>query len=337
MNIWPKLYTREFPLLLCEIWGKGYSSFFGIKPKIYPIYIFILKDGLVEAYRNPEATHDINNIYSNKKKEDNSFVKDFYEESLDKFNELEKEWKRENLNKEELISFYNKLIKFWDSMYASMYLPYNPELFSKEELDLMIKLRAKIDITADEATKIITKSLNNIYPKLNNLVLYISIEDLKRDEIDKNLLIKRSKKELVMVDGEIIKEDLDNIKDKYNFELEEINVDKKVNEIKGSIAFKGIIRGRVKLILRREEISSIKEGDILVSTMTIPDFMPAMKKASAFVTDEGGITCHAAIIAREMKKPCIIGTKIATKVLKDGDLVEVDADSGLVRIIKRAD
>ena len=71
--------------------------------------------------------------------------------------------------------------------------------------------------------------------------------------------------------------------------------------------------------------------------MTTPDFVPAMKKASAFITDEGGITCHAVIIAREMKKPCIIGTKIATQILKDGDLVEVDADNGVVRILERAE
>ncbi len=62
--------------------------------------------------------------------------------------------------------------------------------------------------------------------------------------------------------------------------------------------------------------------------------MSALKRAAAFVTDEGGITCHAAIVAREMKKTCIIGTKIATKVLKDGDLVEVDAKKGIVRKLK---
>jgi len=62
--------------------------------------------------------------------------------------------------------------------------------------------------------------------------------------------------------------------------------------------------------------------------------LPAMNKASAFITDEGGITCHAAIVARELGKPCIIGTKIATKVLKDGDEVEVNADKGIVKIIK---
>ena len=68
--------------------------------------------------------------------------------------------------------------------------------------------------------------------------------------------------------------------------------------------------------------------------MTTPDYVSAMKLASAFVTDEGGLLCHASIIARELKKPCIIGTKIATKVLKDGDLVEVNANEGFVRIIK---
>ncbi|MFA6445786.1 MAG: PEP-utilizing enzyme [Candidatus Paceibacterota bacterium] len=68
--------------------------------------------------------------------------------------------------------------------------------------------------------------------------------------------------------------------------------------------------------------------------MTRPDFLSLMNKASAFITDEGGITCHAAIVARELNKPCIIGTKIATKVLKDGDMVEVDAERGVVRIIK---
>jgi len=64
--------------------------------------------------------------------------------------------------------------------------------------------------------------------------------------------------------------------------------------------------------------------------------MPAIKKASAIVTNVGGITCHAAIVSRELKIPCIIGTKIATKVLKDGDLVEVDAQKGIVKILKRA-
>ena len=68
--------------------------------------------------------------------------------------------------------------------------------------------------------------------------------------------------------------------------------------------------------------------------MTRPEYIGAMRKAAGFITDEGGITCHAAIISREMRKPCVIGTKNATKILKDGDLVQVDAVHGVVRILE---
>ena len=103
--------------------------------------------------------------------------------------------------------------------------------------------------------------------------------------------------------------------------------------IKGFSANKGRIEGVVRIILSAKDFHKINRGDILVTTMTSVDFVPIMEKVGAFVTNEGGITSHAAIVAREMNKPCIIGTQIATKVLKDGDRVEVDADKGTVKII----
>ena len=109
---------------------------------------------------------------------------------------------------------------------------------------------------------------------------------------------------------------------------------KKVNEFKGQIASKGLVKGKVILIFNRKDCSKIEKGDILVTSMTTPEMVPAMEKASAFVTDEGGITCHAAIISREMKKPCIIGTKISTQILNTGDIVEVNANKGVVKKLK---
>lgn len=108
-----------------------------------------------------------------------------------------------------------------------------------------------------------------------------------------------------------------------------------VMQFEGRIAYRGNVSGVVKIIRSVADSSKLNEGDILVTAMTTPEMVPIMKKAAAFITDEGGITCHAAIIAREMKKPCIIGTKIATKVLSDGDKIEVDAEKGIVRILKR--
>ena len=110
---------------------------------------------------------------------------------------------------------------------------------------------------------------------------------------------------------------------------------KKVKEIKGLPASMGKVKGIVKVLFSAKEINKINQGEILVATMTTPDYVPAMKKSIAIITDEGGITCHAAIVSRELNIPCIIGTKIATEVLKDGDLVEVDANRGIVRILKK--
>jgi len=104
-----------------------------------------------------------------------------------------------------------------------------------------------------------------------------------------------------------------------------------VTELRGSIASKGLVRGRVRICRTIHDIAKVQKGEILVAYMTRPEFLPAMQKAAGFVTNEGGITSHAAIISREMKKPCIIGTKIATKVLHDGDMVEVDANKGTVK------
>lgn len=108
---------------------------------------------------------------------------------------------------------------------------------------------------------------------------------------------------------------------------------KKVS-ITGLIAYKGEARGKVKIVRTYHDTKRVKTGEILVANTTHPNYLPAMQRAAAFVTNEGGIISHAAIVARELKKPCIVGSKTATMELKDGDMVEVDANKGVVKIIK---
>lgn len=92
-----------------------------------------------------------------------------------------------------------------------------------------------------------------------------------------------------------------------------------------------------KVIVKdRSELSKVKKGDILVARLTTPDFVMAMEKAAAIVTDIGGLTSHAAIVSRELGIPCVVGTETATQILKDDDLVEVDANKGIVKIIKKS-
>jgi len=107
--------------------------------------------------------------------------------------------------------------------------------------------------------------------------------------------------------------------------------------LKGQTAFQGIVKGAAKIVLDQKDISKIKKGDVLIARMTTPDLIPAIKKASAIVTDEGGITCHAAIVARELKIPCLIGTKYATINFNDNDIVLVDAKNGFVKLISQSD
>lgn len=104
----------------------------------------------------------------------------------------------------------------------------------------------------------------------------------------------------------------------------------------GQTASQGYAKGVACVILTQKDFDHFKEGEILVTSMTRPEFVPLMKIAAGIVTNEGGITCHAAIVSRELGKPCIIGTKTATQFIKTGDMVEVRANHGTVRILESA-
>jgi len=100
--------------------------------------------------------------------------------------------------------------------------------------------------------------------------------------------------------------------------------------LKGAAASLGSAYGPVKVIHKPDEIDKVQKGDILVTEMTTPDFVPAMRKATAIVTDTGGRTCHAAIVSRELGIPCVVGTGTATHVLKTGQIITVDGAAGVV-------
>lgn len=124
-------------------------------------------------------------------------------------------------------------------------------------------------------------------------------------------------------------------------ELKDLYKIKSQNEIKGSSANPGLVKGIIHLIScgdvedTRKARKTFQKGEILVTQMTQPNIMDIASKARAIVTDEGGMLSHAAIISRELKIPCVVGTHFATTILKDGNLVEVDANRGIVRILKR--
>lgn len=166
---------------------------------------------------------------------------------------------------------------------------------------------------------------------------YFTGEEIKKilrtGKLDKKIMENRKKFGCILtaVPGKLVIKVIDKNFTKY------LKIIEKVDRLEAGIIIKGIIGqpgkvvGKVSTIRHYKDVFKIKEGEILVANTTHPNYLMGMKKAAAFVTDEGGIACHAAIVAREMKKPCVVGTKFATKTLKDGDLVEVDADKGIVK------
>lgn len=173
--------------------------------------------------------------------------------------------------------------------------------------------------------------LSSIYClDLENLVSMLKDNKIDRSFIEKakNYIVKYyNQGKIYIILNHKIKKDTDQIRKNF------LNK-KRAVEIRGQIAYQGVVTGKVKIINLAKEMKKFEKGDILVSNVTDPSLLPAMKRASAFVTNMGGLTCHAAIVARELKVPCVIGTKVATQVLKDGDLVEVDANNGIVKKIK---
>src|SRR3989339_522210 len=113
---------------------------------------------------------------------------------------------------------------------------------------------------------------------------------------------------------------LDNLHQLCNeFPLEIQNDIVLFNDVQGYPASQGKVQGIVRLVKDRSELHKVQKGDILVTKLTTPDFVVAMEKAAAIVTDLGGITSHAAIVSRELGVPCIVGTEVATQVFKDGE------------------
>lgn len=160
---------------------------------------------------------------------------------------------------------------------------------------------------------------------------------IKKSSVSEDILKERLKDHaLIYIEDKtqiLIKNNLEEYKKR---ELKNIDTDN-IKSLKGTVAFaqKEKIKAKVKIINSDQIVNKFKKGEILVAPMTNPTYLPAMQKAAAIITDDGGILCHASIVSREIHIPCIVGTKIATQVFKDGDLVEVDTEKGIINIIKR--
>lgn len=183
----------------------------------------------------------------------------------------------------------------------------------------------------------IAQRLNTDYLSLNYLTFQEISEAIEEGQIPEKVNFKERKRDFAFFfeDGKLR---IITSKDLAEERAARAVVIERVPELTGFVAFAGKYVGRVKIVDLLEEIAKMEAGDVLVAAMTNPYYVPAMIRAGAIVTDEGGILSHAAIVSRELGIPCIIGTDKATKVFKDNDLIEVDATGirGVVRLVRAA-
>jgi len=181
-----------------------------------------------------------------------------------------------------------------------------------------------LDIVFHELSK-----RHNIKLKLLQQLLPSELEEAIKSKSAEKIGLERIPGSIFVIKPE--KTDIYTGKDFQEFEKTIKKEQEEIEVIMGSSASLGTASGPVKVCTTIESLEKVKKGDILVASMTRPEYVSAMKKAAAIVTDEGGVLCHAAIVSRELGIPCVVGTRIATQALKDGDIVEVKANHGSVR------
>lgn len=338
--LYEKMFARDYCLPFIEMWCKGEST----DPRQYtteeqpkvPYIVFERTPQTVNCYMDPAGIVWIKEELARQVKKNPEYVRwvvDTYYKKLESIRPL---WGRNKpLTHDELVKFMRD-IQEADPWFEGVWWLLDSLPAGTDGFRLVEKARGTTDLLGPGSDALLRLSLKSLYPHLGELSIYLLVE-----EIAENMIPSREELELrqrgywytyaTLFPG-VTREDIEGW---FNIQIERVEATP-TQEIRGQVAYQGKVRGNVRLIMGVSAVSQLQRGEILVSPMTMPDFAPAMRKAAAFVTDEGGITCHAAIMAREFKKPCVIGTKVATQVLKDGDEVEVDAEKGIVRILKRA-
>jgi len=332
--------------------------------------LIFLWDGKKETlYRaREEHIHGMFSFITKKINKDKNFMRKISKELLVNMKEYETllttllNTDLNKLKKKEVLSIFRKLkrkyIPLLPKFLIIMYFPQQIEKYYQKyknkyakEFQICLETRPKVD-------KILAPFTEKFLRKLDSFVLKgIGIKFNKKysqfltlEEIDNILDNKYSQKQLNNIKKEIKNRNKYFLFAKGNvryISLKEYIISKRWNLAEQIVEKEDLVRGNsayisknpvvgvVKIVQNSKELSKVKKGDVIVAPMTTPEYGPVFQKVSAIITDEGGITSHAAIISREMAIPSIIGTKIASQVFNDGDYVEVDTSQGVVKKITK--
>ena len=336
-----KLFSRDFSLLSVEAWVRGESTnpkeWTQEKQPFLPYIITERSDDTVHFYYDLQGVEWVQNLLVTYARNSRDFIPKVEKTVLEKLSFIRPVYEKEEaINLFSLKRFLKELesgYPWFEAMWWFFQMDDESKIFGLD-LDKLAKVRNLTDKLCNSSDTVIRKSLHKIYPQLGELSSLLRTEEIISNNLPTRRELEERYKSYFFGNGQLFT-NVD--RTKIAKQLEVCFIDEKIKKgknIKGNVAQQGTAKGFVRRLMGHRQIGELKKGEILISPMTIPDFLPAMKKAAAFVTDEVGILCHAAIVARELKKPCIVGTKFATHIFKDGDYVEVNAYKGIIRLIE---
>ncbi|MFA5023648.1 MAG: PEP-utilizing enzyme [Patescibacteria group bacterium] len=333
--VFHKNFTRDTTLLLQQLWPicmeDGLMEIVPRNP-YRPSVVDHMHNGTIEIWENDRAVDYIKKQFIKFSRKNPREALRFLERFKAKNKPLADIWRRGVLGSlKELKDFVALVLS---NMVGDLFVLYMAE---EKSIPPAVRRRAYSlrdgDHYFSSSNKVLVSTIKKLFPEIKDYANAVRFEDL--DNIPSRAELKRRYKNYICVANKYAKvETLTAYARKTGYQFIEEKATAISRGLKGQAANPGQVRGRVKLVFTTRDLDKVKKGDILVSPMTTANFMPALKKAAAIITDEGGLLCHAAIVSRELKKPCLIATKAATKFFKDNDLVEVDVEAGWVRKIK---
>lgn len=334
IDLYRKVISREKTIIETEIYYQGeYEGIKSLTNNLYyfkPLFIYDTEKEITNVYYNDTALEeDPNNIYYYMQK-DIKKTKALYRIALSSCEYLNKIVDNNNEANFDYKEFIHHMLIIYPFTSLGNLAGYF-ENISSELKELLIDFRNNYDYILYKANEYLHIKAGEIVPEeYKEHIKFLFIEEVFQNKMPSFETIEERKKGYIFFDNRL--ELVTNISEWLEEQKILIKSLQDEKTIKGSIAYVGKKTGKVCQVFKKEDFQKFKKGDILVTTMTTPKFTPILKIAGAIVTDEGGITCHAAIISRELKIPCIIGCRNATELLKDGMTVEVNANEGIVNI-----
>lgn len=334
-----KIFNRSVPLFAAEYWYRGEKIEL---PKITDSSIFYNPLFVYRRGKETDVYYDVTDYDENERP-----IPEYFHDHPEKFSKITREYREichwmlrlaKTAKPSDFRKIFNLHISFWARLSVIWSLG---ERLEKDGNNAMFReanqLRKETDQVEYKSGNSLIGLAEGLVGERKKDINYFTFKEIVSGRPPSCYTIEKRKKGYIFFNGKVYAGlSIHDFKKRENiiFLRNSLTIPRHI--LGGVAAAKGKVVGRARIVLSLNNLDKLRQNEILVTSMTTPDYFIAMEKAVAFVTDEGGITCHAAIVARELKKPCIIATKIATRVIRNGDLIEVDANRGLVKIVERA-